>query len=69
MSHKPDVEHAIAEGNGPPKARKAYESPKILAREPLEAVAAVCTPSPPAKTFGACFAGQRSRNEAMLPAL
>jgi hypothetical protein len=27
--------------------REAYESPTILYREPLEAVAAVCTPGPP----------------------
>jgi hypothetical protein len=28
---------------------KPYERPRILSREPLEAVAAVCAPSPPAK--------------------
>ncbi|MBK6579431.1 MAG: hypothetical protein IPG17_25240 [Sandaracinaceae bacterium] len=27
--------------------REAYESPTILYREPLEAVAAVCSPGPP----------------------
>lgn len=27
--------------------REAYESPSILYREPLEAVAAVCSPGPP----------------------
>lgn len=57
MNDKLNVERSTAEAGGPPEARKPYESPKILAREPLEAVAAVCTPSPPAKTFGACFAG------------
>ena len=32
-------------GDGP--TREAYESPSILYREPLEAVAAVCSPGPP----------------------
>lgn len=31
------------------KARKRYEAPRILSREPLEAMAAVCAPQPPAK--------------------
>jgi len=30
-------------------ARSAYERPRILWREPLEALAAICAPSPPAK--------------------
>jgi hypothetical protein len=30
-------------------ARRPYEPPRILYREPLEAMAAVCAPSPPAK--------------------
>ncbi|MFP5286636.1 MAG: hypothetical protein ACLGI9_12915 [Thermoanaerobaculia bacterium] len=29
--------------------RRRYERPRILSREPLEAVAAVCAPRPPAK--------------------
>ena len=29
--------------------RRSYEPPRILYREPLEAMAAVCAPSPPAK--------------------
>lgn len=32
-----------------PKPRKRYEPPRILSREPLEAMAAVCAPRPPAK--------------------
>jgi hypothetical protein len=32
-----------------PEGKKAYEAPRILSREPLEAVAAVCAPTPPAK--------------------
>ncbi len=34
-------------GQVPPK--KLYRRPAILSRETLEAVAGVCTPSPPAK--------------------
>lgn len=37
---------------GPPTgggSQRAYGRPRILYREPLEAMAAVCTPSPPAK--------------------
>ena len=30
-------------------SRRPYEPPRILVREPLEAMAAVCTPHPPAK--------------------
>lgn len=30
-------------------ARKPYEPPRILSREPLEVIAATCSPSPPAK--------------------
>lgn len=29
--------------------RRPYEPPRILYREPLEAMAAVCAPTPPAK--------------------
>jgi hypothetical protein len=29
--------------------RRPYEPPRILFREPLEAMAAICTPHPPAK--------------------
>lgn len=35
---------------GPPgRKRRSYEAPRILYREPLEAMAAVCSPVPPAK--------------------
>jgi hypothetical protein len=33
-----------------PRGMKRYERPRILSREPLEAVAAVCAPAPPAKS-------------------
>lgn len=39
-------------GGAPPPgglSRRAYRRPGILYREPLEAMAAVCAPSPPAK--------------------
>lgn len=38
--------------------RKPYERPRILSREPLEAVAAICAPTPPAKSNpGVCPSG------------
>jgi len=47
-------------GNGKAK-KKAYRRPEILYREPLEAMAALCTPSPPAKaTLGTCPTAQKS---------
>jgi hypothetical protein len=36
-------------GSRPSELRRHYEPPRILSREPLEAVAAVCAPAPPAK--------------------
>ena len=41
-----------------PRARKRYEAPRILSREPLEAMAALCAPHPPAKgNPGSCPRG------------
>lgn len=38
--------------------RKPYVPPRVLYREPLEAMAAVCAPSPPAKNNpGTCPTG------------
>lgn len=38
--------------------RKPYTPPRILSREPLEAMAAICRPTPPAKAnAGACPRG------------
>jgi len=38
--------------------RKPYAAPRILSREPLEAMAAVCSPHPPAKgNVGLCPRG------------
>jgi hypothetical protein len=40
------------------EVKRPYEAPRILFREPLEAVAALCAPTPPAKaTRGACPLG------------
>jgi hypothetical protein len=40
------------------KVRKPYTPPRIISREPLEAMAAVCTPRPPAKeNAGLCPRG------------
>ncbi len=42
----------------PGAPKRPYEAPRILSREPLEAVAAVCSPAPPAKgNPGACPSG------------
>jgi hypothetical protein len=38
--------------------RRPYQPPSILFREPLEAMASICTPSPPAKhNPGTCPTG------------
>lgn len=38
--------------------KQTYEAPRVLSRETLEGVAALCTPSPPAKgNPGACPSG------------
>jgi len=37
------------EENPSGEVRRRYEPPRILHREPLEAMAAVCSPRPPAK--------------------
>jgi hypothetical protein len=33
--------------------RKRYTPPRIISREPLEAMAAICRPTPPSKTNAA----------------
>lgn len=44
-----------------PGQRKPYQRPRILSRELLEAVAAVCAPNPPAKQNpGVCPSGPLS---------
>jgi hypothetical protein len=41
-----------------PLRKKRYEAPKIVSREPLEVMAAVCSPRPPAKAnAGQCSQG------------
>lgn len=45
-------------GAPPPKKKRPYESPRITFQEPLEALAVVCSPSPPAKgNPGTCPTG------------
>ena len=45
----------------PNTAKKKYRRPEILYREPLEAMAALCEPRPPAKAnVGSCPLAQRS---------
>ena len=40
------------------KKRKAYAPPVVVSREPLEAMAAICSPQPPAKAnAGQCPVG------------
>ena len=40
------------------RSKRAWERPRILSQEPLEAVAAVCAPSPPSKgNPGLCPSG------------
>jgi len=38
-------------------SKRPYERPRILSREPLEAVAAVCAPSPAKSNPGMCPQG------------
>ena len=57
---KPD-ETKRGVGDEPEKTKKVYRRPEILYREPLEAMAALCVPRPPAKAnVGSCPAAQRS---------
>jgi len=50
------AEKSSATGSTPPsgpaelRMRRPYQPPRILYREPLEAMAAVCAPTPPAKS-------------------
>ncbi len=37
------------DGAAPRPGPRPYEAPRVLSREPLEAVAAACAPAPPAK--------------------
>jgi hypothetical protein len=47
--------------NDEPVVRKPYSPPRILSREPLEAMAAICRPAPPSKAnAGACPFGPSS---------
>jgi hypothetical protein len=50
MKYYPKDEKSERTTDGPPSARGRYERPRILSREPLEVVAAMCAPAPPAKS-------------------
>jgi hypothetical protein len=57
MAMERDFEQKQPRGSEPSK-KKPYRRPEILYREPLEAMAALCTPSPPAKAnLGMCQQG------------
>jgi len=57
MRSRPSQPQTPARAAGAP-AKRPWERPRILSREPLEAVAAVCAPSPPAKgNPGLCPSG------------
>jgi len=47
MSRQPEGSRTPGTPSDP--IRRPYEAPRILYREPLEAMAAVCSPTPPAK--------------------
>lgn len=50
--------HKRASGDASKPGKKKYRRPEILYREPLEAMAALCTPAPPAKVdLGSCASG------------
>ena len=56
MSQDDNPEEKASPPGATPK--RPYQAPKILYREKLEVMAAVCTPSPPAKANpGACPTG------------
>jgi len=48
MKNEPSKLQSTAKAAGSP-SKRPYERPRILSREALEAVAAVCAPAPPAK--------------------
>ncbi len=37
--------------------KKSYEPPRVVSHDPLEVIAALCTPSPPGKGDGTCGVG------------
>ena len=54
-------EHKRGSGDASKAGKKKYRRPEILYREPLEAMAALCVPQPPAKAnVGTCPLAQRS---------
>ncbi len=52
------MEHKNTSSQADPGEREPYEAPKVVYREPLEAVATTCVPAPPSKgSPGACPIG------------
>lgn len=52
------MERKKTSSQGEPPEREPYEPPRIVYREPLEAVATACLPAPPSKgSPGACPTG------------
>jgi hypothetical protein len=49
MTMSRQTDGGLDPGTPPDHHRRRYEAPRILYREPLEAMAAVCSPTPPAK--------------------
>ncbi len=45
-----EIRETVPSSREAPPSRRRYEAPRILYREPLEAMAAVCAPTPPAKS-------------------
>jgi hypothetical protein len=55
------VEEDLPHVSDEKKKRKPYAPPRIISREPLEAMAAICSPHPPAKAnAGVCPSGPAS---------
>ncbi|HKP88145.1 MAG TPA: hypothetical protein VJZ26_18715 [Blastocatellia bacterium] len=55
--NRPPGDDVKAAGDLAPQ-RKSYERPQVIYRAPLEAMAVVCAPSPPAKSNpGVCPSG------------
>jgi hypothetical protein len=52
-----NVTKTVSQEEAAPPEKRPYERPRILHREPLEAMAAVCTPSPAKRNPGLCPQG------------
>lgn len=58
MTQRAENSTELPQGEPAARAVAAYERPRILYREPLETIAALCAPAPPAKgSPGTCPRG------------